>query len=502
MYSKEKKARPDPSAQGPDLFQRFKTNPLVFAGTVAVLIIVIVAFVFVPAIVPSAAGAGTELVFGSYNKIPIAYTPGNYFAQIRDALARNAAQYGIGDQEVWRAAFEQAAVHTAVTAEIRKAGYAVPKETVDKAVAAMPQFKENGVFSLTRYRALDKSARMTLWRKTKEQLETERYQSDLRNVRTSSRETAFVRDMGSPQRSFEFAAFPITDYPEEEIKAYAESHGNLFIVTHLSRITMAGAEREALGVRESVKSGESTFEDAARIHSKDEQAEKGGDLGIRMVYEFTAEVPDEAARADLAALPKGEVSGLVKVPEGWAFFRAEETPRPVDTADRAFLDKIFRSYIMEFERGRVENYFLGIGEAFAAEVRERGFDEVMAERGLEKRSFGPLPVNYGNTNLFNSVLSASVAELYRAGTLESFWQTAFSTPLHTPAAPLVVDTAVLVLYPTEETALDERNAGYIDLAYSSLLSNYLTIIHGYFLNHPAMDDRFIESYIQYFFSVR
>ncbi|MDR2517837.1 MAG: peptidylprolyl isomerase [Spirochaetaceae bacterium] len=498
MTLKEKKTRREPDTQ--DLLRRFKTNPLIFIGTIAVLAIVIVAFVFVPAIVPSAAGTGMELVFGSYNKIPIAYTPGNYFAQIRDTLARNAALYGIGDNDVWRSAFEQAAVHTAIMEEIKKAGYAAPAGMVDKKVADMPQFKENGVFSLTRYRSLDKSARMTLWRQTKERMETEQYQKDLQNVRVSSQETAFIRAMGSPQRTFDFAAFSITDYPEEEIKAYIASRQNLFAVTHLSRITITSSEREARQVLDGIKAGTSTFEDAARTHSKDEHAEKGGDLGSRMAYEFIPDVPDEAEREGLMALPKGELSAVVGVPEGWAFFRAEEAPKnTADTEDKALLDRIFRSYIMEFERGQVENFFLGKAEAFAAEVRERGFDDAAAERGLEKRSFGPLPLNYGNTNLFNSVLTAPAPEVYRAGHLESFWQAAFSTPLLTPSAPLVVDTYVAVLYPTEETVLDERNAGYIDLAYSSLLNNYLTITHAYFLNHPRMEDRFIESYIKYFY---
>ena len=497
MTLKDKKPPKDPS----DLLERFKTNPLLFAGTIAVLVIVIVAFVFVPAIVPSAAGAGMELVFGSYNNIPIAYTPGNYFAQIRDALARNAAQYGVGDNDVWRSAFEQAAVHTAIMEEIKKAGYAPPPALVDKKVADMPQFKENGVFSLTRYRALDKSARMTLWRQTKERMETEQYQNDLRSLLTSSQETAFIRNMGSPQRTFDFAAFPITDYPREEIKAYVLSNQALFTVTHLSRITVKGGEREARQVLDSIKAGTAAFEDAARTHSKDADAEKGGDLGSRMAYEFIAEVPEEAERETLMALPKGELSAVVQVPEGWAFFRAEDAPKSADTEDVALLDKIFRSYIMEFERGRVENFFLGKAEEFNAKVREQGFEEALAEAGLEKKTFGPLPINYGNTNLFNSALSASAPEVYRAGHLESFWQAAFSTPLLTPSAPLVIDTSVVVLYPTEETTLDERNAGYIELAYSSLLNNYFTIIHGYFLNHPRMEDRFIESYIKYFYTV-
>ncbi|MDR2397631.1 MAG: peptidylprolyl isomerase, partial [Spirochaetaceae bacterium] len=68
MASKIKKTGgPAGDAPAAEFLRRFKTHPFLFLGTIIVLVIVIVAFVFVPAIVPSA-GAQVDLSFGSYNK--------------------------------------------------------------------------------------------------------------------------------------------------------------------------------------------------------------------------------------------------------------------------------------------------------------------------------------------------------------------------------------------------------------------------------------------------
>jgi len=74
MAFKEKKKAHDKADS--ELARRFKTSPLLFIGTFIVLIIVIVAFVLVPAIVPNSRfGRDVDLTFGYYDKIPISYVP-------------------------------------------------------------------------------------------------------------------------------------------------------------------------------------------------------------------------------------------------------------------------------------------------------------------------------------------------------------------------------------------------------------------------------------------
>jgi hypothetical protein len=294
------------------------------------------------------------------------------------------------------------------------------------------------------------------------------------------------------------AAFSLQSYPETELNAYALAHPEFFQVIHLSQITVTSSEQEAQQIRSTIEAGTVTFEEAARTHSQDAYAERGGDMGIRMAYEFNADVPDTGDRDDLMKLAKGALSPIVKVATGWAFYRVEDDPRPADTSDAGLLEKI-RSYIMNYERGQVEDFFLKEADAFSAEVTEQGFDEALSQRGLEKRHLGPLPINYGGTPLFNSLANSAVSEIANADTNENFWQTAFSTPLLTPSKPLVIGTHVVVLYPLEETQADETNTAYMETAYTSYLLSYFMEenLRTYFLNNKKLEDRFWDAYTKY-----
>ncbi|MDR2798981.1 MAG: SurA N-terminal domain-containing protein [Treponema sp.] len=504
MASKNKKtvSASDDSAAA-DLMRRFKTHPFLFIGTIIVLVIVIVAFVFVPAIVPSAA-ASADLSFGSYNKIPLVYVPGNYFSQIREMIARyrqssmNDTNYQIANYQIWREAFEETVMHTAILDEMNQAGYKVPPEVVDREVAQLPQFQENGRFSASKYRAMDSTSRMALWRQVQDSIAKEYYQRDIEELRISSQEKAFIRAMASPKRTFSMAVLPLRGYPDTELIAYAAAQEALFRVTHLSRITITSNEREAQQILSTITNGTSTFEEAAQTYSQDAYAERGGDMGVKMAYELIPEVPDEQARESLIHLAKGDLSPLVKVPTGWAFFRAEETPYPADTEDGALLEKI-RTYIMEFERGRVEDYFITEAEAFRTAVIESSFADALIQKGLLERTFGPLPLNYGEMPIFTGLSSFSVPELSGAGSNEHFWQTAFSTSVNTPSQPLVVGNTVVVLYPSEEISEDETTGEYIETAYASYwMSSFISQnLRDYFLTNKKLDDRFFDIYFKY-----
>lgn len=497
----QKKKKPG-SQEPPEKQFRSKTNPLLFAGTIIFLAIVIFSFVFVPAIVPQV-GAGGDLTFGYYDKVPITYVPGNYFAQVQENITQymRAALDDTNAQsvyyQIWRSAFEETVVHTAILQEMKKAGYTAPEETVDRMVAQLPQFQENGRFSAQRYRQLDSQTRISLWREVQDSIAEEHYREDMTGLRVASGEAAFAAAMASPQRSFEMVAFPLSGYPDEEITRYAAANPALFMVTQLSRITISSSEREAQQVLSSVQDGTLTFEDAARTHSQDSYAERGGDMGLKMVYELTSEIPETADREAVAALRGGEYSALLKVPAGWAFFRAEVSPYPADTGDSSLLSKL-RSYMLTFERGQMEDWLIAQAEEFSALVRETDFTSAALAKGLEKSGFGPLPLNYGGVDLFTALSAFSVQELTYAGSNELFWRTAFSTPVNTPSSPLVISNSVLVLFPLEETPADDSTREMVESAYASYWLSYNAerSLRSSFLGSKNLRDQFIDTFLR------
>jgi hypothetical protein len=514
MASKEKKqpVREEDPAKG-EWIRRFKANPFIFIGTIVILIIVIVAFVLVPAIVPSAGGPQVDLTFGSYDKIPINYVPGNYFAQVQENIARymqnsiNENNYQYMTYQIWREAFEETVMHTAILREMKRAGYTAPEEVVDRNVAQLPQFQENGRFSPSRYRRLDNTSRISLWREVRDSIAESHYREDLAGLRISSKESDFLSNMIARERSFSMTAFPLDSYPNTEVIAYAAAEPDLFRVTHLSKITINSSEREARQVLNSIKDGTKTFEEAAQTQSQDNYADRGGDMGIKMAYELASEVPDAQERETVIATALGEYSPVVKVPTGWAFFRAEEAARPVDIAETANIDKI-RSYMREFQRGRMEDWLFAQARELISAVGESGFDSALASKGLLKQNFGPLPVNYGGVtmdyqqkNLFTTLSSQSIPELYPAESNDNFWRVAFSTPIGTPSEPLVVENNVLVLYPEEETVKDAAELEGVHTFYTPWINNNSErSLRSYFINSKRLDDKFIGVFTRYFWN--
>jgi hypothetical protein len=510
MASKGKK----PPAQGEDsvkseFIRRFKTNPFIFIGTIVILIIVVIAFVLVPAIVPDVSmGRPVDFTFGAYGKTPINYVPGGYFAQVQANLEQwyqqsspDDTNYQIMAYQIWRAAFEETVVHTGILQEMEAAGYTPPAEVVDREVARLPMFQENGRFSAARYQGLDSNTRLILWRQEQERIIEEYYRADITGLLKPAPEGAFIGRMASPQRTFDMTFFSIDSYPDSEVSAYAEENAALFQTAHFSKITVNSSEREARQILDSVKSGASTFEDAARTHSQDIYAEKGGDMGIKLAYELTAEAPAAEDREKILALEKGDYSDIIKLDSGWAFFRAEDAPSPADTGDSATQDKV-RSYIREFERGRMEDWAMAKAEAFIAQAAESGFDGAVIEQSLEKRHFGPIPVNYGSVDLFTPLNSFGVGEISGAVSDETFWRTAFSTPLNTPSSPLVWGNNILVLFPLEESGADESVPQDIESSLSSYWLSYNAeqTIRSFFLTNEKLEDQFDNKFIQYFLS--
>jgi parvulin-like peptidyl-prolyl isomerase len=488
-----------------EIIRRFKANPFIFIGTIVVLIIVIVAFVFVPAIVPNAGGATADLNFGAYDKIPITYVPGNYFAQVqsslesyqRSSINESNAQYM--NYQIWRAAFDETVVRTAILQEMKKAGYTVPKEVIDREVAL--QFMDNGRFSAALYRQVDTTTRLSLRRQAQDRIAEEYYLADVEGLLKPAAEKAFIGSMGTQLRSFEGAAFSIYNYPEAEITSYAAENPALFRTTHLSRITINSGELEARQVLASIQDGTSTFEDAAKTHSQDSYAEKGGDIGVKLAFELSSEGLDTQQQEQLSGLARGSYSDILKLGSGWAFFRVEDTAYPADTGDESVRAKIL-TYMLDFQRGRIEDYFFNQAEELARITASDGFDEAVYEKSLQKFSFGPLPVNYGDVDLFATLSSFSQAELSYASSNENFWQTAFSTPIRTTSRPLVLGGSVVVLYPLEETtaaAEDIENIGDYYSAYW-LMYTLEQAVHSFFLNDGKLEDHFIDTYISNFWA--
>ena len=490
--------------------KKFRQSPGLYIGSVVILVLVVVTFIGGDLLSGGGFGrGGGDLTFGYYDKSPISYVPGNMFSQYVERVSQFYRNQGIDPNDfrfgaqMWRQAYEAAIVHTAVLQVMNRSDYVIPKRVVDRNVAQLPQFQENGRFSSALYNQMSESSRSSLWRQTQDELIKIMFFSDLFGLLIPSSEADFIANMPVPSRNFDMVSFNVDNFPAEEYLSYARENSDLFNSIHMSRITVSN-EREARQLHDQIKNGTNLFEDAARSHSQDSYADRGGDMGNRYFYELEREILNADDRKAVFALTKGALSDVINTFDGWTFFRIEEELVHADFEDETVMDRV-RSYVRSFQRGRMEDWAIAQANEFITDANESGFATATRWRFMESQSFGPLPINYGGVDLFTSLESFSIPgfnqhELGSIASNENFWRIAFSAQLNTASEPLVQGNHVLVFYPTEQVEVLEDTINNIASMYTSYWLNNITeqSLQFYFLSQAKMEDNFWDVYFRIF----
>lgn len=492
------------------IMKKFRQSPVLYVGSVVILVLVVVTFLGGDLLSGGVGRNVGDLTFGYYDNVPISWVPGNMFSQYYENAVRFYQSQGLSldnfqvAAQIWRQAYEAAVVHTAILQVVNRSNYKVPDRTVDRNVAQLPQFQENGRFSSTLYRQMPEASRMNLWRQTQEELAKIMFFRDFFGLLIPNGEVEFIANMATPMRSFEMVAFRVDAYPESEYLSFAHDNPELFNTIHLSRITV-GTEREARRIHDSIVNGTTTFEEAARSQSQDGFADRGGDVGIRYVFELDHEIPSSAARQVVFGLGTGDLSDVINIGGDWAIFRVESELTQSDFDDPTVMDRV-RAYIRSFQRGRMEDWAIDQSIDFIAEANNVGFDNAARWQNLDRGNFGPLPINFGGIDLFTSLesFSNSFSDLgvnaQDVSANENFWRIAFSTEINTPSEPMVQGNNVLVFFPIEQIDTDESFIENIAAMYENHYLNSITeqSLQFYFLSNERMDDFFWETYFRYF----
>jgi len=500
-----------------EIIKKFKQNPGVYIGSVVVLVLVVVTFVGGDFLSGGRryAGKSTDLTFGYYDKIPISWVPGNELSQYYETTVNYARAQGFNPNDpddprtpyinysIWKQAYDRTVRHVAIIDMLKRSGYTVSEKAVNKVILQSPQFQDNGRFSLALYNRIPESSRTAFWKKTQDDIAMNVFFSDYISLLIPEAEAKFIANMSSPVRSFDFVSFNVDDYPESEFFAYGKENIKLFGTIQLSRITISGSEREAKKILASVKDGTTTFEDAAKAQSKDTYADRGGDMGVRYCYEIDGEITASEDREAIYKLGKGELSNVVSTGEGWAFFRVEEALIEADLTDWATMNAV-RAYVKNSERGRMEDWAVEQANKFISEAKVSGYANAARSGNLSRNSFGPVPLNYGSVDLFTmldslTVNGLSADDLKALSQNEKFWRISFTTPVNTPAEPLVQGSNVFVFVATEEKEADETSLNDIATNYKTQYLQYAfdRSLQDYFMNDGKLTDHFNDIYYKY-----
>ena len=487
--------------------KRHTTHPLLYGGTIVVLVIVVVAFVLVGPSGPMRAGQGGSgsLVFGSYDGHEITYYPGSYFAQQRDAIANQVKNSGNQDpvalaQSVWYQAFLATAQHVAILATAAKAGLVVTDDAVDKALLSYPGYlDENGKFSEARYNAASSSDKASTRKLMRENLIQSQVLTDIGGgIRQGSKETDFVSSMFKDERSFSFVSWPFTSFPTDEVRKYGEANKSRFQKIKLSRILVKSSESEAQQIRRKIVDKTSTFEELAKTYSKDAFADKGGDMGWRYAYDLESDFEAKDTAQKVLGLKNGEVSDVLKGSFGWMIYRCDSETVDADFSSPTVLDDV-RKYLTTYEKGKIEDYFTNQASLLQRKSETEGLDAAARHAGVTVATLQPFPINL--SNMFSLAPLRALpdsATPANAAYSEDFFYRAFSLGKDQVSAPIILDDQVLVLKLKSEQEMPASSAAIMSswLAYAagqSLQSDFGAIL----MNPDKLKDDFISVFSRY-----
>ncbi len=330
-------------------------KPLLYVGSVFVFILAAVAFIFVPARSGNNQ-AGSAVVFGKYDGKPIEYKPNSELALNIDRYERMAKQQGQAIEGftwfyIYTYAFRDTIGEIARKAMVRLTGYEPSNKAVARATLALPYFlDENGKYSPQLYERLSDENKADLSKSIHESLIIQRFNEDflgstktlgekkLYGLKTTDKESKFLLSIGANRRSFDLVAFDKADYPESELRRFAQENLSLFEKFDLSAISFED-EATAKKIAGQISGNALEFSDAlAQDYAQKYYTDSNGKITASYRYQIKGILANESSLDSLDSLAEGAWSEVVQTSKGWTLFRKDGKTIPPDFGDADSID--------------------------------------------------------------------------------------------------------------------------------------------------------------------
>jgi hypothetical protein len=479
---------------------------LLFGGAVFVLILSVVAFVFIPAF--GGGSAGQAITFGAWDGTPIEYKQDSFFLRQIQSISEQMKNQGqelnqFNYYQAMQSAFNASVLRLAMLDELKKAGYSVPASILNKYLVQY-YLDENGKYSAKMYANTPELTRATRRATLTEELTAQRYVDDVFGtqdgffgLKTSTKEVELIKTMLKAEKSFHYAAFDVSSFPDSEVASYGQANSSLFAQHSLSLITLA-EEGAAKKLHKSLEKAEITFDDAVAKHSTRNGTDAAGKLTKTLRADVNELFTDAADLDAVLNTAPAAISPVVKAGSSWAIVRCDALPQDPDFSNPAVINAV-RSYMNKKERGKIEDWFMAKAKAFTEVARTKGLDAACAEAGLAKKTTAPFTVNYGNVEIMSPVPVDGTPELAAASKDESFFKAAFSLSQGAISDPVLLGNSIVVLQLAEETVADSQIMEMAPLFYNYYASSWAQkSVSNAFMKSDKLQDDFMKTYLQYF----
>lgn len=472
-----------------------KKGGITFSQIITYIILGLITLVFVLGVFPSfgSAGASSSIKFGSYDGTPIEFAPGNYFyRQYQNIAQQNRSSGDSAAYQIWRGAFENTVFHTAMTKRAEKAGIRVVDESVNKAIIDSGVYDKDGKFDITTYEAASVESKNQIRVSFKENLPVQMVMEDVATVLSAPAELDYITAMGDTARSFEYAVFDATLYPDDLTRQYALANPALFTLIDISIITV-GDESTAETLRSSIAAGTTRFEEAAKGNSLDSYASEGGKAGVWYHYELQDNFLQPEEVNLLFSTAEGNVSQVFASPGGYVVYRVDGAPFAADFDDAEVLSDV-KSYIGMKDPQVVGSYLEEKATQFlAAGVTSDDFAALAESMQAKVVSVDATPVNIGGSSYLSSFAYTDGGGYLRLLAEDTNAMTSlYGAQVGSLTGPFPSNNAFIVAKVTGEQALDEQTREYMQLVYPymSQSQSQQDLAQSIFLNEKFEDNFF------------
>ncbi|MGM0431350.1 MAG: peptidylprolyl isomerase [Spirochaetota bacterium] len=472
------------------------------------LVVVIIVFVFSP-VVGAFVPQEDSIVFGYYDGQPIEYAYGNYFYQQQRNIASNWDQQGAssGEQDyqrqmyqIWKSAFDNTVIHTAVMQQADRSGLIVTEDAVDAYLLENgPYINEEGNFSNERYQRTSDAEKQEIRESAKQTLKFQTALQDMLTTVASEKEIDFIAGMASEQKQFDYVSFDASLYPRERVLSYGQSNAILFTETDLSMLTLPADDQEAnQDLYDQISSGAISFEEAVSEYSTSSNTENGGRIGTLPFHELASFLGSEDSAHQVFSLGEGKVSEVLSTDYGNVMFKVNEAPVPPDFEDDQVISSV-RSYLESNEPDLVVNYLASRADSFAEQAENDSFESAAQSGDLEVFSTDSTPLNYGNSQFMNSFsYTDSEEELKTLASDEEALRDLFTLNDQEISGPIAPeDTAKVIVAQCVETSELEPEQTNVGLLYPYLFQN---LKQQEFQRSILESDKLENNFLQVFFT--
>ena len=427
----------------------------------AVIILIISAIVFIPfggyEVMNAFFGKNKAPVFGKYDGKEIRYEAGTTFTRATQNLADRykSMGYEVSSEAyyyIFNQAFEETVKDMAYLNAVKKSGYTVPEEAVNRRLITY-YTDETGKYSKRIYNQTDKATRDSVAEGVELTLAYTRYTDDLLGsslsvngenlygVKTSSKEIDFIADMGRKNHSFRVVTFDTEKFPAEEAAKWASSNMEKFVKYNLSVITV-DTQSEAESLLKQLNANEITFDDAVTEKSQQYYSDAQGKISRPYHYQLEIAIEDKNEVSKVTSLAKDELSPVVKTVRGFSIYRADGSATPADFTDEETLNVVL-TYIKTNEHGYIEDYYTNIANNFIAQTAKTSFDEACEKFDVTYSDTTPFPVNYGSSSMYSAAPS-NMNVLNNLSTNAEVLQKIFALKENETSAPVLLGTNITV----------------------------------------------------------